>query len=173
MKLLNIQNTKNYFFYKLPKKIIDETPYKDNISNNSKLAYMLLLNRLSISRMNNYFDGNGNIYIYYSREEMQYNLNISKSTSITIFKELTNLKLIYQVKEKLHYKIYLYDIFENNYKSKEENTNLKGMNFTPNKVKNSYPNNKEYIKNKNTNSYKNYDQRVYPEGFFDQFYDNL
>lgn len=77
---------------------------------------MLLIDRINLSKSNNIIDDEGNVYIYYTRENMQKELNISKATAIKICTELVQAHLIKQVKDKHAYRIYLYDIFTDDYK---------------------------------------------------------
>jgi len=171
MNLINKDFNKNFYFFRLPKKLF-KAPY-NKLSSNAKLCYMLLLDRTNLSKVNKHADDEGNVYIYYTRENMQKELNISKVTAIKVFKELVQAHLLKQVKHKHVYRIYLYDIFDNDYEVQESNP--ESINFAPPTVQNLYPNNNSYnntYKNK-SNSFSNYKQREYPEGFFDQFYENL
>lgn len=61
---------------------------------------MLLLDRINLSKSNNMIDNEGNVYIYYTRENIQKELNISKATAIKVFKELLQVHLIKQIKDK-------------------------------------------------------------------------
>ena len=69
MNLINKDFNKNFYFYKLPK-LLFKYPY-NKLSSNAKLCYILLLDRLNLSKSNNIIDNNGNIYIYYTRENIQ------------------------------------------------------------------------------------------------------
>lgn len=168
MNYINKEFNKKFTFYKVPKIILKE-PYK-KLSSNAKLCYMLLLDRINLSKMNNIEDEYGNIYIYYTRENMQKELRISKSTAIKVFNELVDSNLISQIKDRYSYKIYLYDIFNDNYKV--EKLDRLGINSIPSKVQNLYLN-KNIYNNNYKNRFAQYEQRQYPEGFFDQFYANL
>lgn len=113
-------------------------------------------------------DNEGNVYIYYTRENIQKKLNISKATAIKVFKELLQVHLIKQIKDKHAYRIYLYDIFDDNYKV--EKLNKEGTDSEANKVQNLYPNKNTYNNNyKSKSSYSNYEQRQYPDNFLTNF----
>lgn len=171
MNLINKDFNKNFYFFRLPKKLF-KAPY-NKLSSNAKLCYMLLLDRTNLSKANKQADDEGNVYIYYTRENMQKELHISKVTAIKVFNELVQAHLIKQIKHKHVYRIYLYDIFNNDYEAQELNQD--GINPVPTTVQNLYPNNNIYnnnYKNKR-NNFSNYEKREYPEDFFDQFYANL
>ena len=93
-------------FYQMPQFIIEEKKYNE-IRNNSKIAYMLLYNRHRLSEMRDRYQDKNGVFVYYTREEMQKDLNIGKNTSIKVFKELKKANLIIEKKEGKHYKIYL------------------------------------------------------------------
>lgn len=156
MSNVNIENVKNYLFYKMPKCILKDEPYKSNLSPLSKLAYMLLLDRLSLSASNNMIDNNKDIFIFYSRQEMQDNLMTTRKTVISIFKQLEELKLITQIEQGkgLAFKIYLTDIFSNQYTKNKvvENLHITSGKITPPLVEKVYLNNNEYNNNINHNS---------------------
>ena len=80
-------------FAKFPKYLL--LPPYCRLSNNAKLLYVLMLDRLSLSLKNDWADVDGRIYIFYSREQMMQDLNISsKSTIIKAVNELIAIKLI-------------------------------------------------------------------------------
>lgn len=112
MELIN-QNFDNqsYYFYKIPK-ILFTKKYK-KLSSNAKFCYMFLLDRINLSLYNNMIDEYGNVYIYYSRKDMERSLGLSKCTVISAFKQLVQFGLIKQVETDIGYRIYLYNIFNN------------------------------------------------------------
>ena len=177
MCYINKDTNKKFLFFKVPIKILNEEPYKSKMTHTSIICYILILNRVSLSRLNNWYDENGDIYIYYSIYEMMKDLNISKSTTLGVFKILEELELI-GYKEKLKgktSKIYVKDIFEDEYKvvQKLDHTGIK---FITQLVQKLYPNNIYYnnIKNKYNNKghrFQNYEQREYDD--LESFYDNI
>ena len=84
-------------FYQIPKELFIN-PYYKNLNSDSKLLYALLLDRLSVSMKNEWFDEDGNIFLIFSRKEAQEKLNLSDKTVTKAFKELNNVKLIYEKK---------------------------------------------------------------------------
>lgn len=68
--------------------------YKDILSSDSRIAYSVLLNRVSLSIKNNWTDDNGNVYIIYTREELAEYMNVGYKVVLRAFKELTKSNLI-------------------------------------------------------------------------------
>ena len=86
-------NDKDEFsFYKFPKALFNER-YKD-ISNESKLLYTLLYDRLSLSNKNGWYDHSYRLYIYFTIKEVIQRLNIGHDKAIRLFKELEKAHLI-------------------------------------------------------------------------------
>ncbi len=73
-------------FYQLPKALI-KNPAFIKLSNNAKILYTLMVDRVSLSKSNNW-TLDGKIYVYFTHEEACKMLNISKRTAVKIFKEL-------------------------------------------------------------------------------------
>ena len=85
-------------YYQIPKELFTNPYYKD-LSSDSKLLYALLLDRLCISIKNNWVDGEKNIFLIFSRKEAQEKLNLSDKTVTKAFKQLADVKLIYEKKQ--------------------------------------------------------------------------
>ena len=58
-----------YSFYRIPKLLFTEEYFK-KISVEAKVLYGLMLDRMSLSMKNQWFDTEGRAYIYYSLEDM-------------------------------------------------------------------------------------------------------
>lgn len=163
---VNKNTNKNFLYLKVPVKILNKEPYKSNMTHTSIIAYMYILNRLNLSRINKLFDNDGDIFIYYSVSELQKDLNTSKATTLKTFKILQDLKLIgYKEKKKGKIpRIYVNDIFEDEYKLVQK-LDQSGINSSTEPVKNLYPNNiynkNVYYKSSRKYSYNNYEQRHY------------
>lgn len=84
-------------FYQIPKELLLNPIYND-LDSNSILLYGLLLDRLSVSMKNKWFDKEGNIYIIYSRKETQKMLKLSDKTTTKAFRNLEEAKLIYEIR---------------------------------------------------------------------------
>ena len=83
--------------YQIPKELL-VNPIYNNLDSNSILLYGLLLDRLSVSMKNKWFDKDGNIYLIYSRKEAQKMLKLSDKTTTKAFKTLEEAKLIYEIR---------------------------------------------------------------------------
>ena len=73
--------------------------YKDTLNSDSKLLYGFLLDRLSLSIKNNWHDENGNVYLIFTRKEVQDKLSLSDKTVTKAFKQLSDVNLIYEKKQ--------------------------------------------------------------------------
>lgn len=85
-------------FYALPKILFESNRYKQ-MRIDTKVAYAILKDRLSLSLKNNWIDEAGYIYLVYSNANLMEILNCSKSTLLRIKKQLTEYGLIYEVKQ--------------------------------------------------------------------------
>ena len=89
-------------FYALPKILFESDRYKQ-MRIDTKVAYAILKDRLSLSLKNNWIDEAGYIYLVYSNANLMEILNCSKSTLLRIKKQLTEYGLIYEVKQSNRY----------------------------------------------------------------------
>ncbi|CAD2079727.1 replication initiator protein A [Phocicoccus pinnipedialis] len=94
------QNYKEKFF-KLPQVFFTNEKYKP-LSNDAKIAYAILENRLSISIKNNWVDENGTIYFIYTNEKLMSFLNCKKEKLSKLKKELENANLLIQKRQGLN-----------------------------------------------------------------------
>ena len=81
-------------YYQFPKWL-----FTLDISSDSKLLYMLLLDRYKLSLKNNFIDENNRVYIFYSRDSVEKELNISHPTCINLFKQLKTIGLLEEKKQ--------------------------------------------------------------------------
>ena len=87
------QEAEQFTFYRLPKALITDPRFKD-VSNNAKLLYGLMLDRMSLSAKNGWFDEENRVYIKYAVATIMEDLNCSKPTAVGMIKELQNICLI-------------------------------------------------------------------------------
>ena len=87
------QEAEQFTFYRLPKALITDSRFKD-ISNNSKLLYGLMLDRMSLSVRSGWFDEENRVYIKYSLKSIMVDLNCSKMTAVGLLKELQAIGLV-------------------------------------------------------------------------------
>lgn len=135
-------------FYQIPKELVENPNYNSKLNSDAKLLYALLLDRMELSRKNNWINENGEIYLLYSRENIQEALNISKPTAVKAFKQLTEAELIKEVRQGLGKPNVIY-IGKIKYPESLENTKRSifftsgSKNSLPQEVKNLYPNDTE------------------------------
>lgn len=87
------REAEQFTFYRLPKVLITDSRF-DGMSNNSKLLYGLMLDRLSLSKKRGWLDEANRVYIKYSINNIEEDLNVSHKTASTILKELEAIGLI-------------------------------------------------------------------------------
>lgn len=86
-------------FFKFPKPFIYDEKYK-SLSNNAKMLYMFLFDRLELSLKNGWHDKEGNVFQYYTNEQLMIDLNCnSNKTIIKIKKELKDAGLMTEVRQ--------------------------------------------------------------------------
>ena len=88
-------------YYQIPQELFSNELYKDNLNSDSKILYGFLLDRLTLSQKHNWVDKNGNIYLIFTREEVQEKLNLSDKTVTKAFKQLTNVGLVKEKRQGL------------------------------------------------------------------------
>ena len=87
-------------FFTMPYALFDN-PYYSNVSNEAKLLYGLVIDRISLSIKNKEdgVDENNEVYCYYTNEAMQKILNRSKPFVIKLKKELHQAGLLLEVQQ--------------------------------------------------------------------------
>ena len=82
-------------FYQLPKVFFTNPKYM-KLSNDAKIAYAILRDRLELSIKNNWVDEDNAIYFIFTNDNLEHILNASKPKVIKIKKELENTELLEQ-----------------------------------------------------------------------------
>ena len=85
-----------HLYYQIPMELFFNKSYKDKLNSYSKILYGFLLNRLTLSKKNNWFDEEGNVFLIFTRKEVQELLNLSDKTATKTFKQLKESKLKYE-----------------------------------------------------------------------------
>ena len=98
MKLYKINETLQHSYYQMPQELFCNEKYK-KLSIEAKVIYAFLLNRMNLSRMNKWINDKGEIYLIYTRKEIQSKLNLSDKPVTRAFKELREAKLIKEEKQ--------------------------------------------------------------------------
>lgn len=88
-------------FIKLPKELYHNERYK-YISNDAKVLYGFLLDRLELSKKNKWINKNNEVYLIFTRQEVQKLIDISSKTATKIFKELKEVELIQEHRQGLN-----------------------------------------------------------------------
>lgn len=99
MSFYKINDELEYNFYIMPKELLIGK-YK-KLSAQAKITYMLILDRLKISKMNTWINDENELYLIYKREELMEQLGLCEKTVVKILKELEEFKLIYQKRQGL------------------------------------------------------------------------
>lgn len=90
-----------FSFFRVPR-ILFTTPEFKGLSNDAKLLYGLMLDRMSLSAANGWFDSKGRVYIYFTMNEVQEVLNCGHDKAVRLLAELDTKKgigLIERVKQ--------------------------------------------------------------------------
>ena len=95
---MHINEVKNNAFYQFPQWLLKEEPYK-NLGDKAKLMYMLLFDRRTLSIKNKWYDGDGQIYMYFTNKQFMEELNCSEPAIIKAKKELTKFGLLKEVRQ--------------------------------------------------------------------------
>ena len=101
-----------FTFYRIPKELM-QNPEFVKLSSDSKILYGLLLDRMSLSRRNNWVDDKNRIYIVFTLKDAMEQLNKSHTTCSKLFKELEKYQLLSKVVRGLGKPaiIYLHNVF--------------------------------------------------------------
>lgn len=90
-----INETFSHRYYQIPQELFINPLYKGKLNSDSKLLYGFLLDRLYLSLRNNWCDEDNNVYLIFTRKEVQEKLCLSDKTVTKAFKQLTDCNLIY------------------------------------------------------------------------------
>jgi hypothetical protein len=90
-------------YYQMPKVFFTNPKYM-NLSNDTKIAYMLLKDRFNYSVQSNWVDEDDNIYFNFTVEELMKLLNCREGKVAKIKKELEDVNLLFQKKGRVQQK---------------------------------------------------------------------
>ncbi len=113
-KINEILNNK---YYQIPQELFINRLYKEKLNSDSKILYAFLLDRLSLSQKNHWFDKEGRVYLIFTREEVQNKLCLSEKTVTKAFKQLTDVNLIAEKRQGKPNLIYVDKIQHENIKN--------------------------------------------------------
>jgi len=89
-----------FSFVKIPKVLFSDKKHFGKLSIGAKLMYGLLLDRMSLSRKNNWFDNQNRVYIVFPIEDIKEQLGICGETAVKLLKELDDENGIGLIKKK-------------------------------------------------------------------------
>lgn len=91
-----------FAFYRIPRQLITGEAFK-KLSTDAKLLYGLLLDRMGLSAKNGWYDDMGRVFIYYTLDEIQEDLDCGHEKAVRLLAELDTGKkgfgLIERVKQ--------------------------------------------------------------------------
>lgn len=76
-----------FSFYRIPRQLVTGQQFK-KISTDAKLLYGLLLDRMGLSARNSWYDDAGRVYIFYTLDEIQEDLNCGHEKAVKLLSEL-------------------------------------------------------------------------------------
>ena len=93
--------TLEHKYYQIPQELFVNEKYKKKLNSDSKILYAFLLDRLSLSQKNHWIDEDNNVYLIFTREEVQEKLNLSDKTVTKSFKILMEVNLVQEKRQGL------------------------------------------------------------------------
>ena len=97
-----INEVTQHKYYQVPKELYTNPRYKTTISNDAKMLYALLLDRMELSRTNNWVDSDGTIFLIFKREDLADMLGICTTTVWRAIKQLKEVGLIAEKRQGLN-----------------------------------------------------------------------
>ena len=88
-----------YSFYRIPKALFQDEYFR-NLSSDAKILYGLMLDRMSLSIKNQWFDEQNRAYIYFSIEDIMELLNCGRNKAVKSLQELDQEKGIGLIEKK-------------------------------------------------------------------------
>ena len=95
------EESEQFAFYRIPKALFTDEMFV-SLSTDAKLLYGLMLDRMSLSRRNQWIDENGHVYIVFTVDEIIEYLNCGKDKAIKIMAELDEEKGIGLIQKVRH-----------------------------------------------------------------------
>ena len=169
-KRITIQEFEQERFYKLYK-FLFEDDYFRKLSDSSKIAYCMFRDRFELSKMNNWIDENGNVYLIFTTKDLCELLNCGTQKVTKIKKELESFNLLEQERMGLNKpnKIYILEPqkpyedssvkefrkskFQNSENQKTRISKIKKQEFRNSKSNDTDLNNTDYIETENNDTY--------------------
>ena len=129
MRAIRKEDLENINYYQVPKWLMDLF-IGGKISQGGFKTYVLMYDRLRLSSKKGWIDKTGEVYIRYSYDEMQLDLDCSRQTVSNNLKDLEKLELIDKKRGFNSSSIFYLNIYSNsleNFTSKEDCTSLENL----------------------------------------------
>lgn len=88
-----------FSFYRVPRLLIKDERFKE-LSSDAKLLYGLMLDRMSLSMKNGWFDDENRAYIHYTLDNIMEDLGCAKEKCVKVLAELDSKKGIGLIEKK-------------------------------------------------------------------------
>lgn len=79
--------SEQFLYFRIPRLLIT-IPHFKHLSTDAKLLYGMLLDRMSLSAKNDWYDEDGRVYIYYTVEEICGDMNCGRDKAMKLLAEL-------------------------------------------------------------------------------------
>lgn len=80
-----------FIYFRIPRQLITDPRFK-HLSTDAKLLYGMLLDRMSLSVKNGWYDEDGRVYIYYTVEEICWDMNCGRDKAMKMLADLDTKK---------------------------------------------------------------------------------
>ena len=93
--------SESFAFYRIPRILVTGQEFRC-LSTDAKLLYGLMLDRMGLSMRNGWYDAQGRVFIYYTMEQIQEDMNCGHDKALKLLAELDAAKgvgLIERVKQ--------------------------------------------------------------------------
>jgi len=102
MELYKLKDRNRARFIKTPKDLFLNKCYKNILTSDAKLIYSLLIDRMQLSKKNEWVNENNEIYLIYTKENLAEMLGVSNRTVYKSFKLLEKVELVKQERQGLN-----------------------------------------------------------------------
>ncbi len=99
MEVYKLEERNRQRFLKMPKDLILNKCYRNILTSDAKIVYGLLLDRMELSRKNEWVNENNEIYLLFTKDKIADALGISNRTVYKAFNLLEKLELIKQERQ--------------------------------------------------------------------------
>lgn len=93
MSYFDVNNCEQHAYFRVPKILIRDDRYKE-LSNDAKLLYGMMLDRMELSIKNGWFDKESKVYIIYTHAQVMEDMNCASQKATKLLKELDDINLI-------------------------------------------------------------------------------